>query len=401
MNHLLLDIAEARQSLLPLTYTRPIAAMRVGIDTIAEKWQRRIPTSWSYGTVAYLQARYAPAFGEDNLLIHGGLCPTDALLSALDALERGQSLVQEGKVLAARTGEAEARAAVDSLALPEQSSIPFNAPVTVIENVWEIFQKNGEQIREDFAVITAGRHSAGLDCPHTVLYGKENIFAEEGVTVMASVINAQNGPVYLGKNSTLEEGVLVRGPLALGEGATVNMGAKLRGDNTIGPWCKVGGEVSNSVLFAYSNKGHDGFIGNTVIGEWCNLGADTNTSNLKNNYASVKVWNYKKGGFVDTGQQFCGLIMGDHSKTGINTMLNTGTVVGVSANIFGPGFPRNFVPSYAWGGSQGFSTFQLRKAYEVAGKVMPRRHRELDDVEKGILEAVFEASAEYRVWEKQ
>ena len=400
MMHLLVDPAEVRQSLLPLTYTRPVAGMRVGIDTISEKWQRRRPGDWAYGSPEYLRGRYPLATTEDNLLIHGGLCPTDALLNAIDTLKPGQSLVQGDEVLVTRTGKDQAQEAVALGQLPAQEAIAFTEEVTVIRNVWDIFRKNGEQIRADFAVITAGRHSHGMDCPHTVMFGKENIFVEEGVSVKAAILNAENGPIYLGKGSKVEEGAIIRGPLALGEGAVVNMGAKLRGDNTVGPWSKVGGEVSNSVLFAYSNKGHDGFIGNSVIGEWCNLGADTNTSNLKNNYASVKLWNYRKGGFVDSGEQFCGLIMGDHSKTGINTMLNTGTVVGVSANIFGPGFPRNFIPSFAWGGSQGFSTFQLRKAFEVADRVMPRRNRELDEVERGILEHVFQASAEYRIWEK-
>ncbi|HAA19533.1 MAG TPA: glucose-1-phosphate thymidylyltransferase, partial [Cytophagales bacterium] len=310
-------------------------------------------------------------------------------------------LVQGDTVLATRGGEQEAQKARSSGVIPQLQPVAFTQELTVISQVWHIFQKNGEQIRADFEAITQGRHSAGLDCPHTTLLGKENIFVEEGAKVTAAILNAERGPIYLGKNSEIQEGAIIRGPLALGEGSVVNMGAKLRGDNTVGPWCKVGGEVSNSVLFAYSSKGHDGFIGNTVIGEWCNLGADTNTSNLKNNYAPVKLWNYKKGGFVNSGQQFCGLIMGDHSKTGINTMLNTGTVVGVSANIFGPGFPRNFIPSFAWGGSQGFTTFQIRKAFEVAERVMPRRNRELDEAEKGILQTVFDASAEYRIWEKK
>ncbi|MCR9081276.1 MAG: glucose-1-phosphate thymidylyltransferase, partial [Cyclobacteriaceae bacterium] len=231
-------------------------------------------------------------------------------------------------------------------------------------------------------------------------YSPENIFIEEGAVIRASILNAEGGPIYIGKNTEIQEGSLIRGPFALCEGSTVNMGAKLRGDTTIGPHSKVGGEVSNSVIFGYSNKGHEGFLGNSVIGEWCNLGADTNTSNLKNNYAPVKLWDYIRGGFTNTGLQFCGLMMGDHSKCGINTMFNTGTVVGVGANIFGDGFPRNFIPSFAWGGAAGFSTFQFPKFLQTAQAVMQRRKVELGEKDQEMLQKVFDFSKNYRIWEK-
>ena len=233
------------------------------------------------------------------------------------------------------------------------------------------------------------------------MYGKENLFIEEGATIRAAILIAENGPIYIGKNAQVHEGAIIKGSFALCEGSHVNIGAKIKGDTTIGPFSKVGGEIGNSVIFGNSNKGHDGYLGNSVIGEWCNLGADTNTSNLKNNYADVKVWNYPKGGFKSTGQMFCGLTMGDHSKCGINTMFNTGTVVGVGANIFGAGFPRNFVPSFSWGGAAGFTTFQLKKVYEVAEKVMQRRHTKFDTTEKDILDKIFELTAQYRVWENK
>jgi UDP-N-acetylglucosamine diphosphorylase/glucosamine-1-phosphate N-acetyltransferase len=236
---------------------------------------------------------------------------------------------------------------------------------------------------------------------HTRTYAPENIFIEEGVSIRAALLNAENGPIYLGKNSQLHEGAIIKGPFALCEGSHVNMGSKIRGDTTVGPYSKIGGEVSNSVLFGYSSKAHDGFLGNSVLGEWCNLGADTNTSNLKNNYENVKLWSYVKGGFKDTGLMFCGLMMGDHSKCGINTMFNTGTVIGVSANIFGDGYPRNFIPSYAWGGAAGFSTFKFDKAMETAKKAMERRGIVLDDIELSILQKVYEESERYRVWEKK
>jgi UDP-N-acetylglucosamine diphosphorylase/glucosamine-1-phosphate N-acetyltransferase len=271
----------------------------------------------------------------------------------------------------------------------------------LIDEVWKIFQHNGNQIRADFEILTAGRKSNPITDIHTRVYGAENIFIEEGVSLRAALLNAENGPIYLGKNSQVQEGALIKGPFALCEGSHVNMGAKVRGDTTVGPFSKIGGEVSNSVIFGYANKSHDGFLGNSVLGEWCNLGADTNTSNLKNNYENVKLWSYAKEGFKDTGLMFCGLMMGDHSKCGINTMFNTGTVVGVSANIFGDGYPRNFIPSFAWGGAAGFTTFQLNKALDTASKAMSRRSMVLDEQETSILKHVYETSSRFRVWDKK
>jgi UDP-N-acetylglucosamine diphosphorylase/glucosamine-1-phosphate N-acetyltransferase len=270
----------------------------------------------------------------------------------------------------------------------------------LLQKTWNNFQFNGSEIKKDFELITAGRKSAEINDPYTRVYSSENIFIEEGANIKAAILNAENGPIYIGKNTEIQEGAIIRGPFALCEGSTINMGAKLRGDTTVGPHSKVGGEVSNAVIFGYSNKGHEGFLGNSVIGEWCNLGADTNTSNLKNNYAPVKLWDYTKGGFANTGLQFCGLMMGDHSKCGINTMFNTGTVVGVGSNIFGDGYPRNFIPSFAWGGAAGFSTFQFPKFEEVAIAVMGRRKIAWTPEDKEILSRIFETSASYRIWEK-
>ena len=263
-----------------------------------------------------------------------------------------------------------------------------------------MFLRNGAEIRRDFVLLTQGRTSQPVNDAHTVVYGAENIFIEEGVKIRAAILNAEDGPIYLGKNSQVHEGAILKGPLALCEGSHINAGAKMRGDNTVGPFSKVGGEVGNSIVLGYSNKGHDGYLGNSVIGEWCNLGADTNTSNLKNNYAAVKIWSHAASRFVDTGQTFCGLMMGDHSKCGINTMFNTGTVVGVGANIFGAGFPRTFIPSFSWGGAAGFETFNLPKANEVAERVMARRALPYNELEQEIMKVVFESTAKDRVWEK-
>jgi UDP-N-acetylglucosamine diphosphorylase/glucosamine-1-phosphate N-acetyltransferase len=393
MNLVLFDDPAIRVNLLPFTYTRPVATIRTGILTIAEKWELRLKRPVSFLTEDYLTTKYPLLSTSDNLLVNGAVCPDDAFADAIRALKPGEGLQKDLVLLAFRSSEAH----LNTSHIQFRS---YDASLTLIDQAWKIFQHNGAQIRSDFAMITAGRTSAPVNDAHTIVYRPENIFIEEGVTIRAAVLNAEDGPIYLGKNSIVQEGSLIRGPFSLGESSHVNMGAKMRGDNTIGPHCKVGGEISNSVLFGYSNKAHDGFIGNTVLGEWCNLGADTNTSNLKNNYEAVKLWHHGKGGFVNTGLQFCGLMMGDHSKCGINTMFNTGTVVGVSSNIFGDGFPRNFIPSFAWGGASGFTTYQVNKAFETATKVFERRKMAFDEVEQQILRHVFELTASHRIWEK-
>lgn len=395
MNIILFDDQEIRLSLLPLTYTRPVAEIRVGILTITEKWEKRLNTSISFLTEDYLSEKYPLLTSDDNLFINGAVCPTDELANDVQNLNTGEALYAEEVLVAAR------HSAVSIDKIDQLAKKNFTGRVTLIEQPWHIFKQNAAQIKTDFQLITKDRASAPLTDSHTVVYGKENLFIEEGAQIRAAVIDAENGPVYIGKNTFVHPGSLINGSFALCEGAHVNMGAKIKGDTTIGPYCKVGGEVSNSVIFGYSNKGHDGFLGNSVLGEWCNLGADTNTSNLKNNYADVKIWDFKTGRFKDTGETFCGLIMGDHSKSGINTMFNTGTVVGVSANIFGSGFPRNLVPSFSWGGANGFTTFQLNKVKEVAERVMQRRNVIYDETEHSIMRHLFESTAENRIWEKK
>lgn len=380
----LFDPANIRVNLLPFTFTRPVAEIRVGILKIFEKWQH-YGFETGFHTEDYLVEKY-PA-NASELKVNGALCPDQPVVNAIKNLKTGEKLYA-GEILLAQNGAGE-------------TEVAFEQEVLLINQTWEVFQHNASQIEADFALVTQGKISQPITDPHTVVYGKENLFIEEGATIRASIINAEGGKVYIGKNTTVHEGSLIKGSFALCEGSHVNMGAKIKGDTTIGPYSKVGGEVSNSVIFGYSNKGHDGFLGNSVIGEWCNLGADTNTSNLKNNYAQVKLWNYKKGGFANTGLQFCGLMMGDHAKCGINTMFNTGTVVGVGANIFGSGFPRNFVPSFGWGGASGLSTFQPRKFYEVAAAVMKRRSKEFDEVEKAVIDQVFADTASYRIWDKK
>ena len=371
-----------RSHLLPLTYTRPVAELRCGIITIAEKYTKR-GHEIGYGTEAYLNVKY-PSI-EAEVLVSGSVCPTDAFLEAVAGLSSGQALIQGDELLAFKGEKWE----------DEPSEIiPFSGALNLITRPWDIWSKNASELNLDFDLLTKDRFSAPIDATNTVIGDK--VFLEEGAKATASILNATSGPIYLAKNAEIMEGCIVRGGLALGESSALKMGAKIYGATTLGPHCKVGGEVNNSVIIGYSNKGHDGFLGNSALGEWCNLGADTNNSNLKNNYDEVKAWSYVDGRFAKTGQQFCGLIMGDHSKSGINTMFNTGTVVGVSTNVYGAGFPRNFIASFTWGGPQGTMEYRIDKALDTADRMMKRRGLEVDEVEKAILEQVYALSAEYR-----
>lgn len=380
----LFDPKDIRVNLLPFTYTRPVAEIRIGILKVSEKW-RQYGFEVGFDTVDYLSTKFQSL--NSQMKVNGALCPDTKVVEAIKALKSGEELTCEGHVLAS-FGEA-------------SSSIDYQNDVRLVTQPWDIFANNKEQIELDFTLITAGRTSQPIDDPHTIVYGKENVFLEKGAIIRAAIINAEQGPVYIGKNACVHEGAIIKGAFALCEGSHVNMGAKVRGDTTVGPYSKIGGEVGNSVIFGFSNKGHEGYLGNSVIGEWCNIGADTNTSNLKNNYAHVKLWSYSKGGFANTGLQFCGLMMGDHAKCGINTMFNTGTVVGVGASVFGSGYPRNFIPSFSWGGANGFITFQPRKFAEVARAVMGRRGMEFDEQEKSILDKVFAETTDYRIWDKK
>lgn len=392
MTIILFDDPIIRIQLLPFTYTRPAAAVRVGILTIREKWEKWLNAPASFKTAGYLAKKFPHLDSDDNLLINGAVCPDESLVDAVSALPSGYFLVRDQLLIASRNPEGDMTTA---------NTVEYAQPVTVIDRPWKIFRENGAQIKADFQLITKGRKSAVLADRHTVVYGEENLFVEEGVNSRAAIINAENGPVYLGRNSIIDEGAIIRGTFALCEGAHINMGGKMRSDTTIGPYCKVGGEVSNSVLFAYSNKPHDGFLGCSVVGEWCNLGADSNTSNLKNTFDEVKVWSHAENCFVKTGLQFCGLMMGDHSKCSINTMFNTGTVVDVSSNVFGNGFPRNYIPSFSWGGAGGITTYQFERAMRTASKAMERRQKELDQVELSILEHVYEMTALHRMWDRK
>lgn len=395
MNTILFD-SEVRYSLLPFTHTRPVADIRCGIMTMRERWEHFTKTQTGTLTLTYLQEVYPLNAGEDNLYINGSIFANIELFNTILQLKAGQQLVKDGMIIAARVAGLELIFAGDLRINTEMEDIHYEGDIDRLKNIWDIFSKNEHAIIADFQLITAGRTSQPVPEGVTVT-GKEKLFIEEGGVINAGcIINASTGPIYIGRKAEILEGVMMRGPIAICEGAVVKMGAKLYKDTTIGPGCKVGGEISNAVFFANSNKGHDGYLGNAVIGEWCNLGADTNCSNLKNNYDKIKIWDEHSFKSVQTGLTFCGLLMADHSKCAINTMFNTGTVVGVSANIFGGGFPEKFVPSFTWGGSEGMTSYQLNRAMDTANRMMERRGRYLSPEELKMYEHIFTMTQEQR-----
>lgn len=401
-NIILYDSAEVHADMLPLSFTRPVSDFRVGITTISEKWQRCLPGTYSVYTAPYLREKFRPAPVEDNLFVAANCLPSPALASAISALEPRQAItLPDGEYVAFR-GSMQAFEELIAGAL-EPQAIVFDGPCVPLHRLYDIFLNNGAAIVEDYKALTAGRESLPLPEGNlligspTLPDGSPALFLEEGATVMGATINVSGGPVYIGRNASLLEGCCVRGPLALCEHAQVNMGAKIYADTTLGPYCKVGGELNNVVMFGYSNKAHDGYLGNAVIGEWCNIGAGTNASNLKNDYSKIRLWNYPRRSFLRTDLQFCGLMMGDHSKAGINCMFNTATVVGVGCNIHGAGFPRPFIPSFSEGSpTAGFKDVDLKKFFDIAARAMSRRGIELTEHDHRIFQAIFEVAGTYK-----
>jgi UDP-N-acetylglucosamine diphosphorylase/glucosamine-1-phosphate N-acetyltransferase len=389
MNYILFD-GTSRNALLPFTFTRPVADIRIGILTIREKWEKFLNTTTTTVTEDYLSEKYPMVEVAENILINASFLPNDSLVEKISSLQKNQAIFKEEQVIAFFTEENQEEVNFDDYEI-----IYFDKDCLTVEKTWDIFSKNDQAIRADFTLLTSDKKSQPIPKSVNVI-SPENIFIEEGAKLEFVTLNASTGPIYIGRNAEIMEGSVIRGPFALCEEAQVKLATKIYGATTVGPHCRVGGEVNNSVLFGYSNKGHDGFLGNSVLGEWCNIGADSNNSNLKNNYEEVKLWSYETENFAKTGLQFCGLIMGDHSKCGINTMFNTGTVVGVSTNIFGSGFPRNFIPSFSWGGSSGFTPYLAKKAFEVAKIVMSRRHVDFTEEDQKILEHVFEETKKWR-----
>jgi len=395
MKNIVLFDDEVWSELLPLTFTRPLGLLRVGILTIAEKWQKALAIdSLCFWTQPYLSPKFPMNLGEQNYFINGRILPNTALVEEILALKEGECLVKDEMVVAFVQadlhGSSNIKGVVSSTHKETKSSF------VQLNHVWDLFQLNGAAIQADFEVLTKGRQSQSLHKSNVVIGDESLVFLEEGSTIFAATLNTNHGPIYIGKNAEVMEGANLRGSFALCTHGVVKMAAKIYKGTTIGPYAKVGGELSNVMIQGYSNKGHDGYLGNAVIGEWCNLGADTNCSNLKNNYGEIKVWNYTAEAFVQSGLQFCGLIMGDHAKSGINTMFNTGTVIGVAANIFGAGFPNKHIPSFSWGTSQ---TYDMQKMFETAERVMARRKQILTEIDKEILQYLFHNTKVYRSWE--
>ena len=389
MNYILFD-GTVRNALLPFTFTRPVADILVGILTIREKWENYLGTTTTTVTEEYLSEKYPMVEMEQNVMINASFLPNPVLVEMIQNLNPNEAIILDEEIIAFYTTDTQ-----EEINFDEYELIDFEGDFLRIENTWDIFSKNDAAIREDFDFITEDRTSQPIPKSVNVI-SPENIFIEEGAKLEFVTLNASTGPIYIGKNAEIMEGSVIRGPFALCESGRVKLATKVYGATTVGPHSVIGGEVNNSVLFGYSNKGHDGFLGNSVLGEWCNIGADSNNSNLKNNYEEVRLWSYETEGFAKTGLQFCGLMMGDHSKCGINTMFNTGTVIGVSTNIFGAGFPRNFVPSFSWGGAAGFSTYLTSKAFQTAKIVMARRNVEFSEEDAKILEYVFEETKKFR-----
>jgi UDP-N-acetylglucosamine diphosphorylase/glucosamine-1-phosphate N-acetyltransferase len=389
MNYILFD-GPNRNTLLPFTYTRPVADIRIGILTIREKWEVYLGHTTSTVTEDYLTDKFPMVEFEENIMINASCLPNETLVAMIKGLTKNQAIFKDEDVIAFFTSDSQEEVNFDTY-----EAIEFNEDILSIEHTWDIFSKNAQAIQEDYNLLTQGRKSQPIP-EMTVAFNPEHIFIEEGAKLPLCSLNASTGPIYIGKDAEIMEGSMIRGPFALCDNAVVKLGAKIYGATTIGPYCTVAGEIKNVVIFQNSNKGHEGYLGNAVIGEWCNIGADSNNSNLKNNYAEVRLWDYETEGFTKTGLQFCGLMMGDHSKCGINTMFNTGTVVGVSVNIFGSGFPRNFIPSFSWGGYKGFTTYLTKKAFEVAKIVMTRRNVEFTAQDESILEHIFEDTKKYR-----
>lgn len=396
-NIILFDLPAVRENLLPLSYTRPIADFLVGITTLRKKWESFLAGEFSYSTIGYLSEKYPMKTAEENLFIASNIIATEHLARRLDSLEPGEVLMADTmagqRVLVGFKGGANR---LDEVIHSMPAGIVYEEKVDAINYVYDIFLLNGRQIEADFDVLTAGREGQSIPRSNTVIGDPDRIYIESGAIVEGVVLNASHGPIYVGRHVEIMEGSCLRGPIALGDHSTVNMGTRIYPGTSLGPWCKVGGELNNVVIFGFTNKAHDGFLGNAVIGEWCNLGAGCVASNLKNDYTEIKLWNYPSHRFLRTGLQFCGLIMADHSKAGINTMFNTATVVGVGVNIHGSGFPRNFIASFSEGGPSGFTDLPMEKFFDIAKRMMARRGRSLSEADNRIFHAIRELAENYK-----
>ncbi len=389
----LVDFQRIWQQMLPLTYTRPISDLRIGVLTLRKKWELMLKSNVQVITAPYLMQKGNITLPEEAIFINSSILPERTLARKIRTLKPAQALQDGGEIIAWN-------------GTLQQSSQQFSAyqwesPCIWLHRPWDLFLHNATAIERDFQLLTQGRTSTPLSKSNRIIGDKKRIFLEEGAIIEGATLNANGAMMYFGAGCEVMEGTMLRGAIAVGEHAVVKMGAKIYGATTIGDYAKVGGEINNSVIWGNSNKAHDGYLGNSVLGEWCNLGADTNNSNLKNDYGKVRMWSYAERGFIDTNLQFCGLIMGDHSKCGINTMFNTGTVVGVSCNIFGSDFPPKHIPSFAWGGGEQFTDYRYDKAMETAARVLARRNQNLSDFDYDLLYQIWQDSEPYRIWNRK
>jgi len=396
MRNIILFDDESREQMLPLSYTRPVAEIRTGIYTIRERWEKLLKGKASYITSEYLTDRFPMHIEDDNIVINGALMPNDRLVRLMEQLEPNEALMDQGNLIAARLNSKQFEHLLNDESIEEISGIELvETPFIHLAYPWDLFLFLRATIEYDFDLVTHGRTSQSIPSNNQVI-SSDAIFLEEGAQVTCSILNAQSGPIYIGKDAQVMEGSIIRGPVTIGEGSIVKMGSKIYGPTAIGPDCRVGGELKEVVMLGHSNKAHDGFLGNSIIGEWCNLGAGTTVSNLKNNYSNVRMWDHSTQSMRDTGLQFLGLVMGDHSKAGIQSMFNTGTIVGAACNIFGEGFPPKFIPSFSWGGASGLVTHRIEEAMETANRVMARRHVPFTETDEKIFRNVYNLSAVYR-----
>ncbi len=396
-NLILFDTQEQHENMLPLSYTRPVSHFRIGIMTIEEKWKVRLGID-SVGVLVpeYLTAKFPCSFSEENLFVDSSVLPDCQLVDAVLSLKSGESLVKEGGLIAACAPHE------DFASRRFGRNIEYEGSLRRLRYIYDVFLENGAEIESDYRLITSGRDSQPLPEGNMLIGGdcasrSGRIFIEPGAVIRGgAVFNVEEGPIYIGVDSEVMERALVRGPFALGSHAKVNMGTKIYPGTTVGIWSKVGGELNNAVIFGYSNKSHDGFLGNAVVGEWCNIGAGVNASNLKNDYSKIRLWNYPRRSFLRTGLQFCGLIMGDHSKIGVNCMLNTATTIGVGVNFHGAGFPRPFVPSFLEGSCQGFKDVPLERFFSIAAVAMSRRGVELTEADRDMFRHIDTLARRYK-----
>ncbi len=401
MNNIILFDGPQREHLLPFTYLRPMGELRVGLLTVRQKWESYLAGKASYITREYLSDLFPIVISERNYIINAAVLPDDELVTRILDLHDNEALLEEGDLIAACLDEQQFNRMMDDEPLGELTSFDCGCSLRILNSLADLLNEHERELRRDFHLLTEGRRSQALPPSNRFWGSKKDLFIEEGAQVEGAMLNAGTGPIYIGRDAVVMEGSMLRGPVGIGAHSTVKMGAKLYGPVSLGEHCKLGGEVHDVIFQGYSNKAHDGYLGDSVIGQWCNIGADSNTSNLKNNYGEVRLWSYASHRFEPTGRQFCGLFLGDHSKCGINTMFNTGTVGGISCNIFGSGYPRNFIPSFSWGGPAGFKTYLPDKAFETAERVMQRRGKQLSADERVAMLRVFEDTAEFRSWEKR